>query len=126
MEQRKIMRLVVGMLACLGASALTVALADPPASPPSTATSPAASAPAPAPKKSESLKDEFTPDENHFVQEGYHMEMRHGTRMFCRYEVDSGSRVTRQKICGTVEELRSAENQSQGAFNHGQTQGGQH
>ncbi len=122
------MRVVVGMLACLGVGTLTLALADPPASTPAATSTPAASStpaatstPAAQPTKSTSVKDEFTPEENHFVQEGYHLETHRGTRVFCRYEVQTESRVERQKICGTVDQLKSAENQSQRAFGPGQT-----
>jgi hypothetical protein len=123
------MRFVVGMLACLGVGAVTVALADPPADPAqSTSTSastPATSTPAAssaatstaaaATTHTTSLKEEFTPEENHFVQEGFHAEMHRGTKVFCRYEDVSGSRVVRQKMCGTVQELKATEESSQAA-----------
>jgi len=118
--------LVPGILTCLGAAAATSALADPPSTQSQTS-SPAASAPAAStPTKSTSLKDEFTPDENHFIQEGYHLEMHHGERTFCRYEVSTESRVERHKFCGTVDQLKASEAASQRAFGPGQTQSSSH
>lgn len=102
------MRTAVVILACLGAGALSVAIADPPAAPAEPTSAPTADAP-----KSASVKDELTPLEKHFVSEGYHAEMRRGNKVFCRYEAAIGSRVDRQKICGSVEELKSAEEQAQ-------------
>lgn len=124
--------LVIGTLAALGMGAATVALADPPAGTTPPADKPAATATdssatstaaATAATKSTTLKDEFTPDENHFIQEGYHLEVhRNGERAFCRYEVSTESRVERHKICGTVDQLKASEAQSQRAFGAGQTQ----
>lgn len=116
------MRLVVGMLVCLGAGNLTLALADPPAStsqPSASATAPtstsAAAAPAKPAETSTTKLSDITPEENHFIQEGFHFEMRHGAKVLCRYEDTLGSRVNRQKMCGTVQELKSTEEQSQAA-----------
>jgi hypothetical protein len=33
------------------------------------------------------------------------MEMRHGERVFCRYEEELGSRVGGRKICGSADQL---------------------
>jgi len=103
------MRITAAILACLGTGALSVALADPPASAPAaptaTAATSAAAAPA-APPAPDAL-------EKHFLSEGYHVEMRHGDKVYCRYEAEIGSRVNRQKLCGSLVELKSAEEQAQ-------------
>jgi len=124
------MRFVVGLLACFGASALTSALADPPVdaqSAPTAAVAPAASAPtAPAARAPEGAsvasakapatpaagKPELDKDTQHFLAEGYKPEMRGGEQIYCRRETALGSRLTPVKNCGTIEQLRLAEQQT--------------
>lgn len=124
------MRLVVGLLACAGAVNLAFAN-DPPAAPaapaastPATATAPASSAAATtAPATAASAanaaqtaaaaaKPEVDKDIQHFTQQGYKPEMRHGQEVYCRKETVIGSRLASQKICGTIDELKMMEMQS--------------
>jgi len=108
------MRIAVGLLACLGAAALTSALADPSTetAPAATAApaSPAAATPAPAADSAAATqvitaKAELDRDTAHFVAEGYKPEMRNGTKVWCRREGELGSRLGGQKVCGTPQEL---------------------
>ena len=118
------MRIAVGLLACLGAGALTSALADPstetaPAATAGPATTvapaaPAAATPAPATETSAatqviSAKAELDRDTAHFVAEGYKPEMRNGEQIYCKKETVLGSRVNGQKRCGTLEQLKLGE-----------------
>lgn len=110
------MRLVVGTVACLGLAALTGGCAAGPAPP---QTFPAASAPGtaaatPADQTSPaaaqtSREPEVSMQERHFLSEGYKPEMANGEKIFCRRETVLGSRLTAQKMCGTVESLTAAE-----------------
>ena len=112
------MRIVVGMLACAGAMNLAVA-DDPPTAPASSATAAAASAPAassstatataPAQATAEAAKAAVDRDVQHFTQEGFRPEMRHGQELYCRRETALGSRLTPLKTCGTIEELKAME-----------------
>jgi hypothetical protein len=118
------MRFAVGLLACLGAGAVTSALADPQIeaqSAPAAAVAPvpsASAAPAPAPAAATATADAKTappekpavdPDVMHFMQEGYRPEMRHGQKLYCKKEVVLGSRLNAKKTCGTIEELKMVE-----------------
>jgi hypothetical protein len=121
------MRFAVGLLACFGAGALTSALADPqidPQSAPAATVTPAASAPAiPAPPAAEAAsaasaeapatpaaaKPELDKDTQHFLAEGFRPEMRRGEQVYCRKETVLGSRLAPVKYCGTIEQLRIAE-----------------
>ena len=109
------MRLIAGMLGCIGAC--TIALADPP---PATPTQPAASgftaslaSDAIPPKPVASAPHETTtaidPREKSLRLKGYRQEMRHGEKMYCRNEEVLGSRLAGRKVCGTVEELQQRE-----------------
>ncbi|HEV2228027.1 MAG TPA: hypothetical protein VGR86_03660 [Steroidobacteraceae bacterium] len=106
------MRIVVGLLACLSAAALSAAFADPPAaSPPATpapAATPAstASTPAPAAKPAEDV------EVKRFLAEGYKPEMHHGQEVYCRKDNVVGSRLSAVKTCGTIEELKLMEQQT--------------
>ena len=102
------MRITAAILACLATGALSLALADPPASAPApAAAAPASAAATPAAPPAPNVL------EKHFLSEGYHVEMRHGDKVYCRYEAEIGSRVNRQKLCGSLVELKSAEEQAQ-------------
>jgi outer membrane receptor protein involved in Fe transport len=116
------MRFAVGLLACLGASALTSVLADPPteAAPAATATQAAPAAPAPAATpdaaaaqaaaaKEAAAKAALDKDTQHFLALGYKPEMRHGEQLYCRRETALGSRLTPVKTCGTIGELKATE-----------------
>jgi hypothetical protein len=124
------MRFAIGVLAC--AAAVNVALADPPSPPasppaaasastpaatssPATSTSTAAPAQSAAPAESTAAtkaavdKDK---DVEHFTQEGFKPEMRHGQELYCRKDTVIGSRLASQKTCGTIDELKLMEMQS--------------
>jgi hypothetical protein len=109
------MRFVVGLLACVGAMNLALA-DDPPAVPAAASAAPAASAPAaaaaaPAQATAATAAAQVTVDRDiqHFTQEGFKPEMRHGQELYCRRELALGSRLAPQKTCGTIEELRAME-----------------
>lgn len=126
------MRLAVGLLAFLGAGALTSALADPQAeaqSRPAQTSAAAARAPAAAASPSASdtvaprtaaprtaaaaqaatAKPELDQDTQHFLAEGYKPEMHGGEQIYCRKETALGSRLSPVKNCGTIEQLKVAE-----------------
>lgn len=135
------MRLVIGILACVGAGAITLADTPPPtptqsaASNVSTAVSPAApaatatSAPATAATTepataatppttsatgaSHETTTAIAPREKLLRLKGYRLETRNGEKMYCRNEEVLGSRLAGRKVCGTVEEIESRERISQ-------------
>ena len=103
-----------GVLACLGAGAMSLALADPPAP-----SAPAAATPAPAaeaPKTDPAAKpaaSEMDPLEKHFRAEGYQVRMKDGEKLFCKREEVLGSRLSAGMKCATVEALKAREDQDQ-------------
>jgi len=102
-----------GVLACLGAGTISLALADPPA-----ASAPAASTPAPAaeaPKTDAAAKPAADMDqlEKHFRAEGYQVRMKDGEKLFCKREEVLGSRLSAGMKCATVEALKAREDQDQ-------------
>jgi hypothetical protein len=109
------MRPVVGVLACLGAGALTLALADPssPAPPqPAAASSSSASAPAIPPASAAqtpapAAKPAVDLEEQRLLAQGYRPKMHQGQKVFCRTEIPLGSRLGGQEICATVAELKA-------------------
>jgi hypothetical protein len=142
------MRLVIGMLACMGAGA--IALAD---TPPPTPTQPAASgattapsAPPPAAVAAPALVAAPAPAaaatpptasvagasheaiaavdsrEKNLRAKGYRLEMRRGEKMYCRTEEVMGSRLGGKKVCGTVEQLLDRERLSQEMAGNAQRQ----
>jgi hypothetical protein len=112
------MRLVVAVLACLGAGAMTPTLADP-SSPapqqPAAASSSSGSAPATPPASAASAtqtpapaaKPAVDPEEQRLLVQGYRPKMHHGQKVFCRTETPLGSRLGGQEICATVAELKA-------------------
>jgi len=115
------MRFVVGVLACVGAGVLTVAVADPP--PPeqparaaSSSSTPAPAAQAPSAAQSTAAqsapvapavaKPAIDPDEKRLISQGYKPEMRDGQKVFCRREQTLGSRLGEAKHCATAEQLK--------------------
>jgi hypothetical protein len=110
------MRFVVAVLACLGAGAMTLVLADPanpapqqPAtsSPSSTSAPPATTAPSSAAQAPVPAKPAVDPEEKRLLAQGYRPKMRHGEKVFCRTEPELGSRLGGQEICATVAELKA-------------------
>jgi hypothetical protein len=118
------MRFEVGVLVCLTAGAVSLALADPLAPPPAaapaaaaspaSATAPAASAPA-AITTTDPAKPALNPDEKLLLSRGYKLEMHGGQKLFCRREQVLGSRLGEQKHCGTVDQLKVSQQESQEA-----------
>src|SRR5215467_4020113 len=134
---RSTMRIAVGLLACLGTAALTSALADPsieaqPAATTAQAAPSAATAPAPGPAsdaaaaqtaaKAAAAKVELDKDTQHFIAEGYRPEMRRGEQVYCKKETVLGSRLAPVKYCGTIEELRIAEQRAKAGVSDAQRQ----
>ena len=134
------MRIAVVLLACLAAGAVTSAFADPQneaqaAAPASTAPS----APAPAAAAATSAHDAtaaaqaaaaqgaaakvpLDKETQHFVNEGYKPEMRHGELVYCKKETVLGSRLAPVKYCGTIEELKLAEDRAKQGVSDAQRQ----
>ncbi|MDE2136543.1 MAG: hypothetical protein KGJ68_03840 [Gammaproteobacteria bacterium] len=105
------MRIVVGLLACLSATALSAAFADPPAASSPTAASPAA-APASTASTPAAAKPADEADVRHLLAEGYKPEMHHGEEVYCRKDGVLGSRLSTVKTCGTVKELKLLEDEA--------------
>jgi hypothetical protein len=120
------MRFSVRVLACVGAGAIPLALADPstsapdtsPAPPaataPATATTPgaqASSAPSAAPTSAAAapVKPAVDLEEKRLIAMGYRPVMRHGEKVFCRLAAETGSRLGVKKECGTPKELAAAQ-----------------
>ena len=117
------MRFAVRVLACVGAGAVSLAVADPPTTAPDTtpapaaATAPAATAPTPgaraslAPSATPSsaatapVKPAVDPEEKRLIAMGYRPVMRHGEKVFCKLVDETGSRLGVKKECGTPREL---------------------
>lgn len=120
------MRIAVGLLACLGAGALSSALADPPTETPPGATAAPSAAPAAAPSAATTASPpatkaaaaEIDPREKHFLSEGYKPEMHNGVKLFCRREEVLGSRLAAGKICATPERLERIEAEARQAVEH--------
>jgi hypothetical protein len=123
------MRLAVAMLACLGVG--SIALSDtPPPTPPAAAAStltPASPA-APEPEKTaapppaaaptgESPKPAAATDPRvkQLLAKGYRPETRNGEKVYCKSEGELGSRIATKKVCGTVDEWQSREQDSKDA-----------
>jgi len=119
------MRIAIGLLAALSAGALTPALADPPSEPSTAATAAAPeaaaaqAAPIPADQASAASTDAaaqataakaaIDKDTRHFLAEGYKPEMHGGEQIYCKRETALGSRLAPVKNCGTIEQLKLAE-----------------
>ena len=124
------MRLSLGVLVCLGISALCAACADKPtkassaaaAPPPVLASAPAAPAATPsaapvtaaasAAPVAEAAKMTDAEQDRHFRSLGYSMKMHDGEKLWCRHEEVLGSRVGGKLVCSTPEQIRLAEQQS--------------
>src|SRR5437660_12700042 len=101
------MRLVVGVLACIGAGVLTVAVADPPEQPVHAASSPSTIAPAaqaPAAPQSDRLapagtKPTSDPQQKRLIAHGHKPEMLNRQKLFCRREQTPALRLHEAKHC---------------------------
>jgi predicted transglutaminase-like cysteine proteinase len=136
------MRLFSGVLACVFAGAVSMALAeDPPANnptPPATASpaAPADTTAAPAPvagaaKSNVTITAAATPPpaapqvdqtDKHFLAEGYKIQMRNGEKKFCRREDQLGSRLGGAMTCNSAEELKQIETQANATVQKAQSQ----
>ena len=99
------MRFVAGVLASLVAGSISVALADPPAA---NATSPSdttAMTSATAPPGTPAAAATTDTDEKRLRSLGYKPEMHNGTKLWCKSEEKTGSRLGDVKHCGTSESL---------------------
>lgn len=107
------MRLITGVLACVGTGWFSLALADPPAATPALSTaspsaahSPAPTSPASAAAAAVPAKLDIDADEQALRSQGFKPEMVRGQKLFCRNEQKLGSHFE-QKRCGTVEQLKA-------------------
>lgn len=116
------MRFVVGLLACAGA--VNLALADDP--PPAVSATAAATAASPStPDAPKTTPAETKPaatvqedsDDKQLLAAGYHTQMRHGQKLYCRREEEPGSRLGGQMTCGTAADLKRATTAGQDALN---------
>ncbi|HXO65089.1 MAG TPA: hypothetical protein VN882_10345 [Steroidobacteraceae bacterium] len=136
------MRFLGAILATLAATSLTPCLADPPASPAAAASQPApAATPAPAPASTTSQpataaaqtaasssaastakaatvnEQQEAADEKQLLVQGYTPEMRNGTKMWCKRQEQTGSRLgSHVKTCGTATELAMRQREAQQQF----------
>jgi hypothetical protein len=130
------MRFAVAMLICLGVGPIALADAPPPPptppaaaassltpasaaapesertqAPPQVAPASAAAAPATASPAAESPKPAATTDPRvkQLLAKGFRPETRNGEKVYCKTEEVIGSRIATKRVCGTVDELQSRE-----------------
>jgi len=130
--------LVSGVLACVFAGAVSIAVAEDPLADVTNNSAPAATAPAAAAASTPAAlapvagatKSAMTgtaaaasppapavdQTEKHFLAEGYKMQMRSGQKVFCRREEQLGSRLGGALNCNTAEELSQIETQAKDAI----------
>jgi hypothetical protein len=101
------MRFIIGTVVFAGISA--IALADPPSPTPTQSSTPTSTA---APSASPQQTTTMDLREKMLKSKGYHLEMQHGEKMYCRTEEVMGSRLGGKKTCGTVEQLEDREHRS--------------
>jgi hypothetical protein len=118
-------RFLLTALAMLGAGALSVAVADPPAAPAAASTpvtttaapaAPAANAAAAAatkPAASATADATQAAEEKRLLSAGYKPEMRNGVKFWCRKELELGSNLAGHKVCATQEQIISNMRDSQ-------------
>jgi hypothetical protein len=94
----------VGIAACVGLCAVSVALADPPAT-----------AQGAGGAKPPTVTIAATPDreERGLLAAGYRPEMHDGEKVYCRMESDTGSRLDQKKVCGTAQQIEAARQATQ-------------
>lgn len=100
------MRLTVGVLACVVASTVTIAMADPETAP--TAAPSATASATPTPAAAEAAKPALVSDDKALLAAGYKPQMKGGQKVWCRREEQTtGTRLTRDKeTCNTPEFLK--------------------
>ncbi len=64
-----------------------------------------------------------TPTEKVTIPYGYQTVMMNGEPMYCRNDVDTGSRVARTKVCLTAAQLKASQDNSQDFMNSVQRNG---
>ena len=124
------MRFAVRVLACVGAGAVSLALADPSTTASETTTAPAAAtaraatattpgaqaSPAPSATATSAAtapaKPAIDPEEKRLIAEGYRPEMHNGEKVFCRREQTLGSRLGEAKHCATAEQLKVSQQET--------------
>lgn len=103
------MRLIVGVLACAVASAVTIASADPPAAATAATSATASATPTPAAAPAvDAAKPDVNIDDKALLAAGYKPEMKDGQKVWCRHEKQTtGSRVARDKeTCSSAEIIK--------------------
>jgi hypothetical protein len=110
------------LVACLAAAAGALILgsasrADPPAE-----VSKAAPASTAAPAAVATDKVQLDKDVQHFLALGYRPEMHGGEQLYCRKETALGSRLGAVKNCGTIAQLRLAEQSAKADVGNAQRQ----
>ena len=118
-------RVLTGALACLGAGAMSLAIADPPSAPAAATAADGAKAAAPAnaatsAKPATPAATEIDPLEKHFRAEGYQVRMKDGEKLFCKHEEVLGSRLSGSVKCATLEALKAREDADQAAAERAQ------
>jgi hypothetical protein len=117
------MKLCIALFALLGVGASgACAAADPPAPdasvPAASASNPSTPSAAPATANSSASTVTVTgkqedPDVKQLLLAGYKPEMHNGEKVYCRYEDETGSRLSRKRVCGSVQQVKSAVEQNQ-------------
>jgi hypothetical protein len=98
------MRLLIGFLSCFSVGAASQALADQPPSTPAAATATAPTV---------TVTGRRDPDERLLISAGYRAEIHNGEKVFCRWEDETGSRLDRKRVCGSVEQIKWAVRENQ-------------
>jgi hypothetical protein len=105
--------------ACIvcGIGVLGVARADdPPAAPASTPSATATAAPTAAATSASSptvvVTGKRSADERRLIMAGWKEEMHNGEKVFCRWEDETGSRLERKHVCGSVDQIKEAVQQN--------------
>ncbi|MBS0379925.1 MAG: hypothetical protein JSS29_15710 [Proteobacteria bacterium] len=119
------MRLSSGVLTAIGIGAVSLALADAPATPPTPSSTPVAptAAQTPAPAAAPDTPAEDVQLDRHLRSEGYKVEMHDGQKKYCRKEDVIGTRLgAGTKTCSTAEQLKITEAQAHEAAERAQRQ----
>ena len=122
--ERSITRVAVLLLGCLSAAVPPIqALAGPPGEAPATATT-ASAQPAKAEPAAHQTAAKGSPDADtrHFLALGYKPEKRGAEEIYCRREIALGSRLSPVKNCGTIEQLKLAEQRTKAGLYDAQRQ----
>ena|ERR1700761_4707083 len=106
------MRLVVGVLACVVASSISVAVADPPAANAPSPSDTTAMTSSTAPPGTPAADATTGADEKRLRSLGYKPEMHNGNKLWCKTESSLGTRLGDTKHCGTAESLAHVTNNS--------------